>query len=224
MLSIDQIGVLLQPYLDAPVEEIKMAGGSRPKAGLLLEGRGMVLAGLQRYLDVLLRWNARMNLTAVREPEEIVQRHFGESLFAARLLARCVALGDAVLDFGSGAGFPGLPAALLLPEVKVTLAESQQKKAAFLREAVRMVLPEGRTAEVWYGRVEEMPGSRVFAAVMLRAVDRMEDAERLAAERVAEGGCMVVLHGGEPVDGSVLVPGSERRWVSLRQIVPRGTI
>src|ERR1700723_3085155 len=90
-------------------------------------------AQLSTYLDLLLKWNARTNLTAIRDPEEIVRRHFGESLFTAVHLPAAQTL----LDFGSGAGFPGLPIALLRSELHVTLAESQNKKATFLREAVR---------------------------------------------------------------------------------------
>src|ERR1700723_3277713 len=76
-------------------------------------------AQLSTYLGLLLKWNARTNLTAIRDPEEIVRRHFGESLFAARHLPPSATL----LDLGSGAGFPGLPIQLLRPEIAVTLAE-----------------------------------------------------------------------------------------------------
>src|ERR1039457_4759140 len=81
---------------------------------------------LLTYLDLILKWNARFNLTAIRTPEDIVRRHFGESLFAAAHLGPCATL----LDYGSGAGFPGLPTQLLRPDVQVTLAESRAKKAA----------------------------------------------------------------------------------------------
>src|SRR3984957_5212512 len=93
---------LLQPYLTPP---------------------SSLLPKLSLYLDLLLKWNARTNLTAIRDPEEIVRRHFGESLFAAQHLGPC----DPLLDFGSGAGFPGLPIAILRPDIQVTLAESQNK-------------------------------------------------------------------------------------------------
>jgi 16S rRNA (guanine527-N7)-methyltransferase len=139
-------------------------------------------AQLSLYLDLLLKWNARTNLTAIRDPEEIVRRHFGESLFAARHLG----LPDTLLDLGSGAGFPGLPIALLRPEIKVTLAESQNKKAAFLREAIRTLnLPN---IEVWAARAEALPASRRFHTVTLRAVDNMEAAFPAARVRVAPGG------------------------------------
>ncbi len=133
-------------------------------------------AQLAVYLELILKWNARINLTAIRTPEEIVRRHFGESLFAGAHLGTCGTL----LDFGSGAGFPGIPIQLLRPDIAVTLAESRSKKAAFLQEASRSLnLP----TEVWAGRVEAMPASRRFDAVSLRAVDDMSAAIREAARR-----------------------------------------
>src|SRR3954467_11463933 len=83
------------------------------------------LAKLKAYLDLLVKWNAKTNLTSVRDPEEIVARHFGESLFAASQLQKPVTL----IDFGSGAGFPGVPMAIHWPNAKVILVESQNKKA-----------------------------------------------------------------------------------------------
>src|SRR5205823_10935323 len=100
----------------------------------LEHGSPSLYAQLSTYLDLLLKWNARTNLTAIRDPEEIVRRHFGESLFAAGHLPvedLGVSGPDSgpitLLDLGSGAGFPGLPIALLCPGVQVTLAESQNK-------------------------------------------------------------------------------------------------
>jgi 16S rRNA (guanine527-N7)-methyltransferase len=141
----------------------------------------------EQYLSLLLKWNARTNLTAVREPGEIVRRHFAESIFAAR---RVPAEVKTLLDFGSGAGLPGIPIAICRPEITVTLAESQGKKAAFLREAVRTL---GLKAEVWAGRVEAMAAERVFDAVTLRAVDKMAAACRTAVERLADGGWIGVF-------------------------------
>ena len=88
------------------------------------------------YLSLLLRWNARVNLTAIRDEEGILSRHFVESIACARALPAGI---RTLLDFGSGAGFPGIPIALCRPEIAVTLAESQGKKAAFLSEAIRVL-------------------------------------------------------------------------------------
>lgn len=141
----------------------------------------------ERFLSLLLKWNARTNLTAVRAPEQIVQRHFAESIFAARRVPPVV---RTLLDFGSGAGFPGIPIAICRPDITVTLAESQNRKASFLREAVRTL---DLKAEVWPGRVEAMPPQRVFDAVTLRAVDKMPAACRTAVDRLAEGGWIGVF-------------------------------
>lgn len=141
----------------------------------------------EEYLALLLRWNARMNLTAVREPEEIVERHFAECVFAAQHIPKAV---NTLLDFGSGAGLPGIPIAICRPEIAVTLAESQGKKAAFLREAVRTL---GLKAEIWDRRVERLPLERVFDTVTLRAVDRMAEACRTAVGRLAPGGILMAF-------------------------------
>lgn len=171
---------------------------------------------LQAYLDLLLRWNARTNLTAILDPEEIVRRHFGESLFAGGQIASLMGDGQELLDFGSGAGFPGLPIQLLLPEVRVVLAESQGKKAAFLREAVRVL---GVSTQVWSGRVESMPQERSFEVVTLRAVDQMEAASAKAWSRVKKGGWRVELRGGYKAmsGGAVQMPGLDGGFVLMEQ-------
>jgi 16S rRNA (guanine527-N7)-methyltransferase len=136
-------------------------------------------AQLLVYLDLILKWNGKVNLTSIRAPEEIVRRHFGESLFAASHLGPCRTL----LDFGSGAGFPGVPIELARPEVQVTLAESRARKSAFLREAVRTL---NLTTEVWPHRVESLPADRTFSTVTLRAVDDMPAALAAAALRATQ--------------------------------------
>jgi 16S rRNA (guanine527-N7)-methyltransferase len=151
------------------------------ESALLAAGLNALPAGaserLLTYLELLLRWNARLNLTAIRTPEEIVLRHFVECSFAAKHLPAGI---GTLLDFGSGAGFPGIPIAICRPEIKVTLAESQAKKAAFLAEAVRVL---EITSEVYAGRVEAMPTTRSFDTVALRAVDKMAEAVSLAIPR-----------------------------------------
>lgn len=145
-----------------------------------------LLQSLSVYLDLLLRWNARMNLTAIRDPAEIVRRHFGESLFVARHLPECQTL----LDLGSGAGFPGIPIQLARLHLEVTLGEAQSKKASFLQEAVRtLALP----TEIWAGRVEAMPQERLFDVVTMRAVDNPEKAELVARRRLKSGGTLAIL-------------------------------
>jgi 16S rRNA (guanine527-N7)-methyltransferase len=204
VLSEERIAALVAPYLQ------ELPAG--------LDVRAELYGQLRVYLGLLLRWNARTNLTAIREPAEMVRRHFGESLFAGSCLGTRVKAGAEVLDLGSGAGFPGVPVQLLLPEVRVTLAESQGKKAAFLREVVRIL---GLQCEVWAGRVESMAAERRFDAVMLRAVDRMEAMVDVGRSRVRDGGVLLQMGGGErDVDGGIRVwamPGRDS-WVSIRQL------
>jgi 16S rRNA (guanine527-N7)-methyltransferase len=169
-LSESAIADLLIPYLPTPPASL--------------------YSQLSQYLDLLLKWNARTNLTAIRDPEEIVRRHFGESLFAAQHLGSP----ETLLDLGSGAGFPGLPIALLHPAIQVTLAESQNKKATFLREAVRTL--SLRNIEVWAARVETMPSTRRFHTVTLRAVDNMAAAIAAAAPRATHQ--LLLLTGTPP--------------------------
>ncbi|HTD56720.1 MAG TPA: 16S rRNA (guanine(527)-N(7))-methyltransferase RsmG, partial [Silvibacterium sp.] len=121
------------------------------------------------YVDLLVRWNARLNLTAVREPNQIIRRHLVECVLCAQKLPDVKTL----LDFGSGAGLPGIPIAILRPEIEVTLGESQGKKASFLREAVRTL---GLNAQIYDQRIENMAPESFFDAVTLRAVDRMQEA------------------------------------------------
>lgn len=137
------------------------------------------------YLSLILRWNARTNLTADRDPESILRRHIIESIACARALPAGIAT---LLDFGSGAGFPGIPIAICRPEIAVTLAESQGKKAAFLQEAVRVT---GIVARVHSGRAETL--STPFDCVTLRAVDRMEQALAAVARLVSPHGWLAPL-------------------------------
>jgi 16S rRNA (guanine527-N7)-methyltransferase len=187
-LSESSIATLLAPYLAPPAP---------------------LLCQLSLYLDLLLKWNARTNLTAIRDPEEIVRRHFGESLFTATQLPPAQTL----LDYGSGAGFPGLPTQLLLPNLQVTLAESQNKKATFLREAVRTL---GLNTEIWAGRAETMPATRTFDIVTLRAVDNMAAALAGATPRVRPGGTLAVLTSGSPTEG-LPIPNSQSTILKLTQ-------
>jgi 16S rRNA (guanine527-N7)-methyltransferase len=135
------------------------------------------LAAISNYLDLLLRWNAHTNLTAVREPEDIVARHFGESLFAAAQLFSDSNVKLHAIDVGSGAGFPGLPLKIYAPGLHLTLIESQQKKATFLKEVVRALRLD--KVDVFAGRAQDFPSSADL--VTLRAVERFENVLPAAA-------------------------------------------
>jgi 16S rRNA (guanine527-N7)-methyltransferase len=173
------------------------------------------LLNISTYIDLLLRWNARINLTAIRKEEEIVTRHFGESLFAARQLfparttlaqpakpalsevegavqAEHSSASTRVIDIGSGAGFPGLPIKIWAPHINLTLIESNQKKATFLREMARSLTLTN--INVFAGRAEAYsnPPANV---VTLRAVEHFETVLPIAVRLVAPGGRLALLIG-----------------------------
>jgi 16S rRNA (guanine527-N7)-methyltransferase len=218
-----QIAALLSPFIEFS-DELQLQGSERrdlhtrsivPPAAIGVTEK--LLEQLAAYLDLLLKWNARTNLTSVRSAEQIVQRHFGESLFAGRHLLPKLSPDVTLLDLGSGAGFPGLPIQLLAPYLRVTLAESQNKKASFLREIVRTL---GLKTEVYASRVESLPDDRLFEAVTLRAVDNMPLAIELARKRLVPGGWMAIL-AAEPEmlpDAEVIpVPNAEHTFLLLWQ-------
>ena len=156
------------------------------------------------YLSLILRWNARINLTAIRYEEGILSRHLVESIACARALPAGIA---ALLDFGSGAGFPGIPIAICRPEIAVTLAESTDKKTAFLQEAIRVL---DITAKVHSERAELLPAR--FDCVTLRAVDRMELAVKAATTLVRSGGWLVLMTTGEKLSRVKEAAGTEFVW------------
>ena len=185
-----RLSELLEPFYPAPGDDL--------------------LGQLSIYLDLLCKWNAHTNLSAIRDPAEMVERHFGESLFVARHLPPAQTL----LDLGSGAGFPGLPIAMALPGLRVTLAESQNKKASFLREVVRQL---GLSVEVWDRRAEVMPAERLFDVVTLRAVDDPLAARAHALTRLSPHGILAELGSSSPGDsGGMPVPNSAHRVLRLR--------
>lgn len=140
------------------------------------------------YLDLLLKWNAKISLTAIRDPEEIVRRHFGESLFVAQQVPSDA---TTLADFGSGAGFPGLPIAMLRAQLQVTLIESQQRKVAFLREAIREL--QLTNVQVHAGRGEDV--STLSQIVTMRAVEKFGNSLPIAARLLAPRGSLFLLIG-----------------------------
>jgi 16S rRNA (guanine527-N7)-methyltransferase len=205
----DQIAALLAPYL---------AGEMLTEAGL---------AKLSTYLDMLTKWNARMNLTSVRSPAEIVARHFGESVFTAVTLFPEPDSTATIVDVGSGAGFPGLPIAIARPDTRVTLIESHGKKATFLKEVIRAT--SCRNANVFTGRAEMYVEKA--DVVTFRAVEHFEAILPISASIVATAGRLAGLLGSGQVTAaewltgegwrskaSVYFPGSTGRtlWIAER--------
>ena len=126
---------------------------------------------LQQHYDLLLRWNRVLNLTSIEDVKEAAERHYGESLFlAAHLPAGALR----IADLGSGAGFPGFPVAVVRPDCTITLVESHQRKAVFLREASRRLA----NVHVLAQRAEAV--GEAFDFVISRAVSYEELGRSLA--------------------------------------------
>ncbi len=170
-----RIAELLQPFL-GPTDDQRLTAND--------------LLSISTYIDILVRWNARINLTAIRQPEEIVTRHFGESLFAARHLFPRRRDAETLIDIGSGAGFPGLPIKIWAPDVRITLIESNHKKATFLREAARTITLTD--INVFAGRAEDYKATPANV-VTLRAVEHFEKTIPIAARLVAPAGRLALL-------------------------------
>jgi 16S rRNA (guanine527-N7)-methyltransferase len=168
------------------VDSATIAGLLRPFATLSAQQ----LSRTSTYIELLLKWNAKVNLTAVRVPEEIVTRHFGESFFAATHLLATSGR-ETVIDVGAGAGFPGLPLAMFAPATHVALIESNARKAAFLNEAIAAL--ELRNAKVVIQRAETYPGTANL--VTMRAVEKFEKALPVALRLVGEGGRIALMIG-----------------------------
>jgi len=111
---------------------------------------------IQQYTELLLAWNDKINLTAIRDPLEILYRHFCESMYGVTALPveKC-----RLADVGSGGGFPGLPIKILRPDLDVFLIESNVKKATFLAEVIREI--ELTNAKVLVSRFEELDAEEV---------------------------------------------------------------
>ncbi len=149
------------------------------------------LAALLTYLDLLLKWNAKINLTSVRNAERIVTRHFGESLFASRHLLPDPNNNESAIDIGSGAGLPGIPLKIWAPALTVKLIEANQKKATFLREVIRTL--HLVNVEVLAERAETVSGAADL--VTFRAVERFERVLETAKGLVSQNGRIGILIG-----------------------------
>src|SRR5712692_3197786 len=182
---------------------------------------------IQRYVALLLQWNQKLNLTSLRNPPEILQRHFGECMFAASAVP--ISSGR-LADVGSGAGFPGLALKIACPELEVVLVESNMKKSAFLSEVVRFLNLDG--VEVVRSRMENLSVGPGFASfVSARAVGHFDGILRWARKALSEEGQVLLWLGAadaeevssrhgwrwrEPIE----IPGSQRRVLLIGRPCP----
>ena len=175
---------------------------------------------IQHYIKTLLRWNEKLNLTAIRDPLEILYRHFCESMFAAGAIP--VDKGR-LADIGSGPGFPGIPLKIIRPELELCLVESNIKKGTFLAEVVREL--KLTNSRVLISRYEEL-GEEIAPIdyVCSRAVGEFGPFLEWAGSEQVQAGQVVLWIGGRDVEevqrnknwewrAPILIPKSLQRYL-----------
>lgn len=188
---------------DAPVHQAPLR--EELTAGLRALGLDEALAvPLLDYLALLARWNRAYNLTAVREPQAMVARHLLDSLAMHAAVAPLAARGGALADLGTGPGLPGIPLAIALPGLRVTLVESNGKKARFLREAVR-TLRLGN-ASVVEARIEAVDRPGTFDAITARALATLPKILELGGHLLAPAGRLLAMKGVVPDEEIASLP------------------
>ncbi len=169
----------LRPVLVAGLAGLRLA--PEPLAGRLLD-----------YLALLVRWNAAYNLTAIRDPADMVAKHLLDSLSIAPFVHGRLA------DIGSGAGLPGIPLALALPGLAVTTVESNGKKVRFQREVQRQLgLANLQVAEA---RAESFVADGRFDCLVSRAFGSLAQFVRVGGHLLAPGGRLLAMKGADPLD------------------------
>jgi len=196
MISDAQIARGLAPYQVTPTRRLKEQ--------------------IRDYISLLLLWNQKISLTTITEPDEVIRFHFGESFFAVRTVPLQI---GRLADVGSGAGFPGIPIAMLAPDIEVTLIEANLKKATFLAEAIRKLdLANTRVLRVRMSEIKE----GLFDFIAARAMGPHKGLAQWSSRHLApagrlilwmgEGDAAVISHeSGWIWQGPIGIPGSRRR-------------
>ncbi len=180
--------IAARPIEDRPHLAAKLHSGC---SGLALVPNAQQQQQLLRYVALLERWNKAYNLTAVRDPVEMITRHILDSLVVAPFVS-----GKRNLDVGSGAGLPGVPLAILLPKQTFHLVDSNGKKARFLFQVKTELCLDNMV--VHHTRVESLPMKEPFDAVLSRAFASLADFVRGTRALVASGGRLLALKGVYP--------------------------
>ena|SRR5579859_2556851 len=160
-------------------------------------------AALLAYVELLLRWNQAYNLTAVRDPAEMVSKHLLDSLTILSFVA-----GPDLADVGTGAGLPGIPLALARPDLKFTLIDSNGKKTRFVTQATAELQLSNVT--VVQARTEDWQPAAPFDQVVSRAFASLGDFARLAGGLAAPGGRLLAMKGADPRDEMAALPAGFR--------------
>ncbi|MFQ5936886.1 MAG: 16S rRNA (guanine(527)-N(7))-methyltransferase RsmG [Acidiferrobacterales bacterium] len=179
-----------------------MQGAAQLAAGLRelsVELSADVQARSLEYLTLLTKWNRVYNLTAVRDPCEMVARHLLDSLAAAPFIK-----GPRVLDIGTGAGLPGIPLALALPDARFVLLDRSAKKARFVRQVVAELML--RNVEVVCARVQDFAPANKFDTLVTRALASINELLAMAGHLCARDGRILFMKGADPAAELVAIP------------------
>lgn len=188
----------LEPLLRAGIERL----------GLPLDDD--IVRRLLDYQALLVRWNHTYNLTAIRDPQQMVVRHLLDSLAVLPYVQ-----GPRLADLGTGAGLPGLPLAIAMPELQVSLVDANGKKVRFLREAIRAL--KLANAKAVQDRMENLDGE--FDCITSRALSSLADMLAAAGHLLAPDGIWLALKGQRPeAELAALPPGFARRAVHMLDI------
>ena len=179
-----------------------------------LQQAGVAFSEQQRerllaYLELLQKWNKVHNLTAVRDPAEMVTLHLLDSLSVLPHIAE-----GRLLDVGSGAGLPGIPLAICLPQLQVTVMDASHKKASFMRQAKAELALDN--LEVVCGRVEQYQPSKAFDGVISRAFSDLVEFVHLTRHLLAPNAQWLAMKGVHPYDELAHLPED----VQLHEVVP----
>ena len=154
------------------------------------------------YLDLLVRWNKTYNLTAIRDPKDMLSKHLLDSLAMHTYFTQA-----SLADLGTGPGLPGIPLAIIRPEASVSLVESNGKKARFLREAVRHLgLDNARVIE---SLAEAVAEHGRYTAITARAMDRLAGILAVGGHLLAPDGLLLAMKGPRIADE---IAELDRRW------------
>lgn len=179
----------------------------RPELERGLQALGLdaaLSAPLLDYVALLVRWNATYNLTAVRDPREMVGKHLLDSLAMHAFVDDIAAAGGSLADLGTGAGLPGIPLAIAKPGLRVVLVESNGKKVRFMREAVRKL--GLANVEVVESRIEAYDAPGRFDAITARALATLPLIVALGGHLLRPGGVLLAMKGVLPDEEIAALP------------------
>lgn len=175
-----------------------------------------VLKGFESYAELLLKWNKVYNLTAIRNPEEVLTHHLLDSATLVPALQRFVPGVDTALDVGCGGGLPSVPLALLLPHVSVMGVDAVGKKAAFVNQVAIELGLKNLTAR--HARVEKMVGT--WKAITSRAFASLADFTHLTMHLLATDGRWLAMKGVVPEDEIAALPSNVKVLAIEKLVVP----